>query len=337
MTAAADSELELLAAELPIAGLTFRRLHLPDDAGRLAELYNAAAIADNSGESGNAADWEHWLAHPSGMDPMTDALVVELAGEIVAYAQARVDRDNDGGRNYLTGGEVAVEHRGHGIGRALLHHNERHLRVLAATHPAGLEKRLESWSYDSQVRCNRLLESEGYETVRYFFEMLRETLDEIPDLPLPSGLEIRPLRPDQYRQVFDADVEAFRDHWGGMDETDDAFNRHFSGPNFRAELVRVAWDGDEVAGVVNNQVMTGYNEKTGARRAILNGVSVRRPWRRRGLARALVADSLRGLRDAGFTSAALGVDADNPTGALGVYEATGFVVERSGRTYRKPL
>ena len=337
MTAVADLELERLAAEAPIAGLTFRRLRLPEDARPLSKLHNAAAEADHTEEVGTPAEWEHWLAHPSGMDPMTDALVVELGGEIVAYAQARIDQDNDGGRNYLTGGEVAVARRGQGIGRTLLHHNERHLRALAAAHPADLEKRFESWSYDSQVRCNRLLESESYETVRYFFEMLRPDLEEIPDLPLPEGLEIRPLLPEQYRQVFQADVEAFRDHWGGMDETDDAFHRHFSGPNFRPDLVRVAWDGDEVAGVVNNQALTGYNEKTGARRGILNGVSVRRPWRRRGLARALVADSLRGLRDAGFTSAALGVDADNPTGALGVYEATGFVVERKGRTYRKPL
>ncbi|MDP9251003.1 MAG: GNAT family N-acetyltransferase [Chloroflexota bacterium] len=337
MSARVDSELDRLASEAPIPGLNFRRLRLPDDARPLSELHTAAAEADGTEEIDTAEEWEHWLAHPSGMDPMHDAVVVELDGRMVAYAQARVNDDNDGGRNYIAGGEVAVEQRGRGIGRALLRHNERHLRALAAAHPADVDKRLESWTYDSQLRCMRLLQSEGYETVRYFFEMLRPNLDEIPDLPLPTGLEIRPLLPEHYRQVFDADIEAFRDHWGGLDETDDAFHRHFSGPNFRPDLVRVAWDGDEVAGVVNNQVLTGYNEKTGARRAVLNGVSVRRAWRRRGLARALVADSLRVLRDAGLTSAALGVDADNPTGALGVYEATGFVVERSGRAYRKPL
>jgi mycothiol synthase len=337
MTTLADAELERLAAEAPIAGLSFRRLRLPDDARPLSELHSAAAEADGTEEIDTAEEWAHWLAHPSGMDPMRDAVVVELDGRIAAYAQARVNDDNDGGRNYITGGEVAVEHRGQGIGRALLHHNERHLRALAAAHPADVDKRMESWTYDSQLRRRRLLESERYETVRYFFEMLRPNLDEIPDLPLPAGLEIRPLRAEHYRQVFDADVEAFRDHWGGMDETDDAFHRHFSGPSFLPDLVRVAWDGNEVAGVVNNQALIGYNEKTGAHCAVLNGVSVRRAWRRRGLARALVADSLRGLRDAGFTSAALGVDADNPTGALGVYEATGFAVERSGRAYRKPL
>jgi ribosomal protein S18 acetylase RimI-like enzyme len=51
----------------------------------------------------------------------------------------------------------------------------------------------------------------------------------------------------------------------------------------------------------------------------------------------LVADSLRALRDAGMTSATLGVDAENPTGALGVYEANGFVVHRRGLNLRRPL
>ncbi len=60
-------------------------------------------------------------------------------------------------------------------------------------------------------------------------------------------------------------------------------------------------------------------------------------WRRRGLAKALLARSLVAAREAGFTSAGLGVDAENPTGALGLYESLGFAPERTGIAYRKPL
>jgi mycothiol synthase len=88
---------------------------------------------------------------------------------------------------------------------------------------------------------------------------------------------------------------------------------------------------------VMNRIMTAFNEQLGELRGELAGVSVRRPWRQRGLARALVADSLRALRDAGMTSAALGVDAENPTGALSVYEANGFVVHSRGMNFRRPL
>jgi mycothiol synthase len=272
---------------------------------------------------------------------MTDVVVAEVAGRIVAFAQARASDDNDGGRNYTAGGEVDPEHRGRGIGRALLRHNMRHQRARAereaATGDQDIERRLESWSYESQERRTRLLESEGFKVVRWFFEMLRPHLDDIADLPMPDGLEVRPVLAKDYRAIWAADTEAFADHWGAMENTEAAFARFFGGPDFRPELWRVAWDGDEVAGVVMNRIMSTFNEQSGERRGELAGVSVRRAWRRRGLARALVADSLRALRDDAMTSAVLGVDAENPMGALGVYEANGFRVHRKGLNFRRAM
>jgi len=62
---------------------------------------------------------------------------------------------------------------------------------------------------------------------------------------------------------------------------------------------------------------------------------VRRPWRRRGLASALIVSALAGLRDAGMTEAMLGVDTENPSGALHLYESLGFGVREHATTYRK--
>jgi ribosomal protein S18 acetylase RimI-like enzyme len=339
-----DRELEQLAAEAPrIPGLRFRRLRLPDDLVPLSEMHNHASSADGIDERESPEDWERWFAHPSGFDPAVDVVVAEDAGRVMGYTQARARDDNDGGRNYTAGGEVDPDYRGRGIGRALLRHNIRHLearaqREMAASPSAAPRQlRMESWSFESQTRRTRLLESEGFAVVRWFFEMLRPSLDDIAELPMPDGLEIRPVRPEDYRQVWAADVEAFRDHWGASEADDNAFDRFFSGPDFRPELWRVAWDGDEVAGVCMNRIMTTFNEQSGERRGELAGVSVRRPWRRRGLARAMVAASLRAFRDAGMTSAVLGVDAENPTGALGVYEANGFAVHRKGMNFRRPV
>jgi ribosomal protein S18 acetylase RimI-like enzyme len=66
-------------------------------------------------------------------------------------------------------------------------------------------------------------------------------------------------------------------------------------------------------------------------------VSVRRPWRRRGLARALLASSLVGARADGFTSASLGVDTESPTGATDLYRSLGFRPVRTFTNWRKPL
>jgi mycothiol synthase len=340
-----DRELEQLAAEAPdLPGLRFRRLRLPDDLLALSEMHNRACEADGLDERESPEEWETWFAHPSGFDPRVDCLVGEVDGQIMCYAQARASDDNDGGRNYSCGGEVDPSHRGQGIGRALLRHNLHHQRErarleAAAPEASGLaiERRLESWAFEVQARRLRLLESEGFAAVRWFFEMLRPNLDDIADMPLPDGLEIRPVVPEDHRKIWAADIEAFRDHWGASEESEEAYQRFFGPPEFRPELWRVAWDGDEVAGVVMNRVLTTFNEQTAERRGLLAGVSVRRPWRRRGLARALVAQSLRAFRDVGMSSAVLGVDADNPTGALGVYEDNGFVVHQRGMNYRRPI
>ena len=74
-----------------------------------------------------------------------------------------------------------------------------------------------------------------------------------------------------------------------------------------------------------------------ALRGTIGPVAVRRPWRRRGLARALMCRSLRALRDRGATSAALDVDGENPSRALVLYESIGFAVTGSSTVYRKPL
>jgi GNAT superfamily N-acetyltransferase len=100
---------------------------------------------------------------------------------------------------------------------------------------------------------------------------------------------------------------------------------------------QVAWDGDQVAGSVVNGIYAHENAQLGLDIGWLDHVSVRRPWRRRGLASALIARSLLVLRDRGMAIAALGVDADNPTGALGVYERLGFKPHQTWVTYRKPL
>ena len=84
-----------------------------------------------------------------------------------------------------------------------------------------------------------------------------------------------------------------------------------------------------------NYVFPEENEKLGIQRGWLEHISVRRPYRRRGLAGALIADSMRALRDRGLEEAALGVDAENPSGALHLYESFGFRRHRTGIAYRK--
>jgi ribosomal protein S18 acetylase RimI-like enzyme len=102
-------------------------------------------------------------------------------------------------------------------------------------------------------------------------------------------------------------------------------------------LWRVAWDGEQVAGFVRGYINALENETYGRKRGWVENINTRRPYRCRGLARALIGQTITALRERGMTDAALGVDSENPSGALHLYESCGFVAVAREATYRKAL
>lgn len=321
----------------PIPGLRFRTIARPADDTAIAELVNAGHIADDVPRRLSVALIGNWLDNPSGMDPDADLLFAEVHGSVIGYAEGGWEQDNDGGRNYSTWGQVLPDWRRRGLGTALLRWVEERQAKVASSHPAGVERRLESWSYELEPGRIALLEKHGYQIVRYDYEMERPDLEDIPALPLPDGVELRPALEEHMRQIWETEVEVFRDHWGAVDDSEASFERSRTDPRRDMSLWVVAWQGGEIVGQSLNRIDKQSNAELGLRRGWVNSVGVRRPWRRQGIAKALVVESLRVLRDRDMTTAGLGVDAENPHGALRVYESVGFSVVRTERVYRKPL
>jgi ribosomal protein S18 acetylase RimI-like enzyme len=208
---------------------------------------------------------------------------------------------------------------------------------MAAELPPAPASALTSHVAEGELGANALLRMDGYRPARYSYLMVRPTLEKIPELPLPQGLEVRPARPEHYHRVFEANEEAFQDHWGFIPRTEEDYERWLGEPATSPGLWQVAWDGDEIAGMVLSFVNTEENLAFHRRRGYTEDVCVRRPWRRRGLARALLARSLTLLRERGMTEAALGVDTENPSGALQLYESLGYRPVQSWTLYRKPV
>lgn len=323
----------------PLPGLVLRRTTLLGDVPSMLLISTAANEADGVDERTSEASLVNWLTHPSpGFNPAEDVVVAEVDGEVVGYGWTFWVDATDGGRDYVTRGHVDPAWRRRGVGTAILERNEGRLRELSAAHATERPRRLGTFADARRPGAVALVTSHGYEPVRYFFNMLRATLDEVEVPALPQGLELQQVHDrEDYRRLFDADAEAFMDHWGGFDASDEAFEEWLGWPDFDPSLFLIAWDGDEIAGAVLNFIDENENELLSRKRGLLASVFVRRPWRRRGLAAALVARSLVLLRERGMTSAWLGVDADNPTGALGVYERAGFAVHSRGSAYRKPM
>ena len=305
----------------------------------IIRIENAEMEADQIPGRASLGELRARYAHPSEhFDPWVDVTIAEVDGVPVARGSVDWIDTTDGKlREYRVHGAVLPEWRRRGIGTRVLEHNERRARDLAATHADERPRAFGAFTSERQPARIRLLERAGYERVRYFFDMERRSLDDVPDVPLPDGLEIRPIRPDLYRRVWLADVEAFQDHWGGFDASDASLQAWIDSPEFDPSLWVVAFDGDEIAGGVINGIYPEENQALGVNRGWLDSVFTRRPWRRRGLARALIARSLVLLRERGMTSAVLGVDAENPSGALGLYESVGFEVAERYSAWRKPM
>ena len=167
--------------------------------------------------------------------------------------------------------------------------------------------------------------------------MVRPSVDNLPDHRLPEGVEIRPVSEDQVRTIWEADVEAFRDHWGYVEPTESAYAQMLAYPEHDPTLWKVAWDDEGVAGQVRSFIDEAQNSEIGCQRGWTENISTARRWRRRGVAKALIVESIRELANRGMTEAALGVHTENPNGAFDLYAGLGYEVVASWTTYRKPL
>ena len=314
---------------------TFRAA-TPADWDTLADVVNRARRADGIDELRNGPELASQYAESDMFALARDVLVAELDGQVVAFSMGhRVVRG--GALIAETWGAVVPQVRRQGLGTALFARTHERLAAECGADPRPGPREMRSYALDQEAADRAMLDAQGYVPIRYGFEMRRYLTGVLPDHALPADLELRPVAEADHRSIYNADNEAFEDHWGHRDPEESDFEARFHGPEADTGLWCVAWDGDQVAGVVVNAIFHEENEHLGVRRGWLEHVSVRRPWRGRGLAKALCAASFRRLREHGIDEAWLGVDASNPTGALRLYEGLGFGVVRTWRAYGRPL
>jgi mycothiol synthase len=326
------------AASVP--GLRLRPYAGEADIPDMVRIQNAEWKVDGVSYHETVEERIAWYGSPSEQfQPARDVTIAEVDGRVVGYVKRDWVDTHDGLREHRTGGAVDPVWRRRGIGTALLHDSQRRSAALAARQPTDRPLVLGCFADDRNAGAKALAAREGFEPVRWFFDMQRPGLDrELPEIePLPDGIEVRAVEEAHHRAIWRADIEAFRDHWGGGDESEEAFQRYRDSPDFDTSLWVVAWEADEVVAGVVNTIYRAENETLGLKRGWLDSVFTRRAWRKRGIASGLIARSLHVLAEHGIEVAALGVDADNPSGALRLYESFGFAVTERASAWRKPL
>ena len=316
--------------------VVFRTFRGAADYPDLARIITASA----QGEGDDRVETTEAIAsgydHLERCDPAQDLLVAEVDGVPVGYSRVFWDQELDGPRVYKQVCFLDPEFGGHGIGGAMLAWNEARLRDIAAGHEPA-ESFLEAWAADANEAATALVRAAGYAPITYMAEMVRPSVEDLPDQPLPDGLEIRPVRDEDVRTIWEADAEAFKDHWGYVEPSDEDYERFVGFPYHDPTLWKIARDDEGVAGQVKSFINTAENEAHGWQRGWTEAISTSRRWRRRGVAKALIVESIRELAARGMTEVALGVHTENPNGAYALYQSLGYEVVRTWTTYRKLL
>ncbi len=319
-----------------LPGLIFRCCRGAADFPAIARVMTAS-LADHNGERYTAEWVAHAFAQPVNSDPWQDVLLAEADGVVIGYANTEW---------HVEEGGAACRHwiylyldpawRGRDLERAMQRYMEQRARASVAAGPAGARHEFISMVPEAWHACVETLQALGYSPGRHFFEMQRPLEGELPAGPLPAGLEIREPQPQHHRAIWDAEEESDHDNWFHPEPDEARFRAWVESPGLDPSLWRIAWDGDQVAGGALN---VAQKSEDGAREVWgeTDSLFVRRPWRRRGLGRALLVASMRLFKARGMATAGLGVDTENPSNALRLYTNLGYCPYRRVTSYRKPL
>jgi GNAT superfamily N-acetyltransferase len=285
-----------------------------DDAEAVNELMVAADVAVQGWSDGTEDELRTWWRRN---DPEENSWLL-LEDGVVAYG----DYFEHGDWAELDG-YVRPDRKGEGLGTWLVERAEERARG------AGI-RRLQTFCLAPDTDARRLFAQHGFTEARRYYRMLIE-LDEPPQEPeWPDRLRVATFREEDARVYYDALGEAFAEEWNFVQDPFDEWRAlRLTAPDFDPTLWFLVWDGEEVAAVLRGE-QRGEHGWIGA-------VGVRERWRKRGLGLALLRHTFADWHRRGVTTVALGVDAENPTGATRLYERAGMRVGYEAIAFQKEL
>ena len=293
------------------------------EAGAIAAFLNGLSREQHGVDDMTTAEVEAWFDAPE-LSPEEDFLVAGAPdGTLLAYA----DLSDEGHlhRRFW----IDLRLRDEEAGRELLGRLERRASAVAA--PGAL---LRCVAAASDVRASRVFEAAGFAPVRHSFRMEVGLGDRRPAPRWPQGVAVRTMEPGRgERVVYDVQNEIFQDAWEYETPSYVEWEHWNLRPGqFDPTLWFLAEEAGELAGIAlcrpyASEPELGWVEILG----------VRRPWRRRGLGQALLEHAFAELGRRGFERVGLGVDADSPTGAVGLYERAGMRVSRRQVIFEKEV
>ena len=265
------------------------------------------------------------------VEPTNNMLFVEIDGQIIGHNHIQWWREsnNHNATVFLYLGYVLPAWRNLGIDALMLNWGEYRIRALAEALGVSSPCFYASNASETERETAALLRQHGYTEVQTQVDMVCDDLDHISSAPLFEPLELRPVSREHRRAIMLAENEAYAHTWMADDHSEEAIQQFVEDDQVDTSLWQVAWDGEEIAGCVQIFISLG--------RAVFDEVWVRPAWRRRGVAKALIACGLQAIKARGIQSARLETNDANPFGARTLYEQLGFRPAKRFGLYRKPL
>jgi mycothiol synthase len=307
-----------------------------DDAPALAALLAAAEAVDRTDEHYNVEDVLEELGNPM-IDIDTDWLVVEHEGEIVAHSGLQPRAPADGAVSVAIDGTVRPDHRRRGIGSMLVPRMVERALDYVRERGEGLRPIVTGHAPSTNHDLARIFERLGLRPERWSFVMLADLRQPGEPAPaLPQGYTLHTWEGLEDDEIREAHNRAFVGHYGFTPWDPPMWRQWVSESRaFRPALSLVARDSTgAIAAYVQSSEFDAVAEATGVKEAYVAKVGTLEGHRRRGLAGVLLQIALERYREQGFDRAALDVDSENPTGALGVYERAGFRTDLRWTSYR---
>lgn len=320
------------------AGYTARMARL-EDTGIAIKMLNAAEVTDIGEKIGTEETLRVEWTSPNFGPETNIHLVFAPDGELAGYAEVWC---SDPYVQAHIWGRVHPDHRGQGIGTYLVGWGEARAAEYIDKAPPGSRFSVRVGTLiTNEIACH-LFEEQGYTLARHFYRMLIEMTPEVPPKKpnWPAEIRVRSfVRNQDERPVYDAVKAAFRDHWGFVDgDRFEAWVHWFENDtNFDPTLWFLAVAGtpvgEQIAGLALCRPRVDGDPKLGW----INTLGVLRPWRRRGIATALLRHAFGVFYRRGQYKVGLGVDASSLTGATRLYEKAGMYVDKQSNAYEKVL
>lgn len=331
---------DLISALVLPVGITARPATLAD-IPQIVEMLNDICESLKGTRPRVEENLHSWMTAPK-FDPATSTILLFAGDDLAGYA---VIWDNYPipYKVWINMG-VRPRYRDGELGMALHRWAEMRGQWAIERVPAEARVTLVDSALSIDQQALDLLEKAGYVLKRYFWRMsiMLDDKTEIPEPVLPEGIEIVPWSAVEtrfsLRDIAKANNEGFKDHWGHTEQPLDDMVKEWThwfatAKYMTADSWFLALDGDEIAGVSLCEDMAQGNPEWG----YLDSLTVLRPWRRKGLALALLQHTFRHYQERGFKRVDLHVDAASLTGATRLYEKAGMHMDEQSNAYQKVL